>query len=73
METHDLLMETWGILQEYIPAKERQLAADQLISHLHDTGTSEEDLILLRGEDKSIDHALDFLGIQEEPIEDWDE
>jgi hypothetical protein len=38
----DTLIETYTILKEYIPAKERQAAADNLVSMLVDTLSDKE-------------------------------
>ena len=39
----DVLTETYLIMKEYVPAKDRQAAADQLIGNLVDMGIADPD------------------------------
>ena len=60
----DVLAETFAILKQYIPSKDRQEAADNLISVLVDV-LSDEDLKALADSDSTLaraikDYASDF-------------
>lgn len=54
----DALVETYTILKEYVPAKERQTAADALMSVMVDM-LSDQELQELAGVDKYLRNSLD--------------
>jgi hypothetical protein len=43
-DTSELLVKFWQTVKEYIPAKDRQIAADHVINDLVDLGISDDDL-----------------------------
>ena len=70
------LGEIWSTLKEYIPTKDRQTAADQLVSILIDLGVSEEGLQKIAEEDKVIGQSVKDALPEEELVDDediWDQ
>ena len=69
----DTLVETYTILKEYVPTKERQAAADALMSVMVDM-LSDEELKELAGVDKYLKNSYDEYGQDgdEDDIEDYD-
>jgi len=68
--------EIWSTLKEYIPTKDRQTASDHLVSILIDIGVSEEGLIKLAEEDKTIGQSVRDALPEEELVDDediWDQ
>ena len=62
-----MFAEFWNIVKEYVPAKERQTAADHSIGILIDAGASDEVLYALKGCDKNMAQAvMDQLGEEED-------
>jgi len=53
----DALIDTYSIMKEYVPSKDRQAAADHVFSILNDSGVSEEDLKQLAGTDSYLKRA----------------
>ena len=43
-DTSELLVQFWQTVKEYIPAKDRQIAADHAINELVDLGITDNDL-----------------------------
>ena len=43
-DTSELLVKFWQIVKEYVPAKDRQLAADHVVNELIDLGITDHDL-----------------------------
>ena len=62
----DLFADFWNTVKEYVPAKERQTAADHIVSNLIDNGADDNILFALRGCDKHMKDA------GEEQLEDTD-
>ena len=54
----EMFAEFWNIVKEYVPAKERQTAADHSISILIDAGASDDILYALKGCDKNMAQAV---------------
>lgn len=71
----EIFVDFWTTLKEYIPTKDRQTAADHVVSMLSDSGVSDEVLLALKGTDKFMKNAvIEFGGEPEdEEYEDWDE
>jgi hypothetical protein len=67
----EVLIETYITLKEYIPAKERQAAADNLVSMLVDN-LSDKELREFGGSDSYTKRALDEY-LQDEDLEDESE
>tara|TARA_B100000989_G_scaffold249329_1_gene196909 strand:- start:402 stop:629 length:228 start_codon:yes stop_codon:yes gene_type:complete len=70
------LGEIWSTLKEYIPTKDRQTAADHLVSILIDLGVSEEGLQKIAEEDKVIGQSVKDALPEEELVDDediWDQ
>lgn len=70
------LGEIWSTLKEYISAKDRQTAADHLVSILIDLGVSEEGLQKIAEEDKIISQSVRDALPEEELVDDediWDQ
>lgn len=67
----DLFADFWNTVKEYVPAKERQTAADHVISVLVDAGASDTIMYALRDCDKNMKEAVqDQI---DEPENDWDD
>jgi hypothetical protein len=71
----EIFVEFWTTLKEYIPAKDRQTAADHAVNLLSDSGVSDDVLNALKGTDKYMKNAvIDVIGEDDEDeYEDWDE
>lgn len=66
----DVLGETWLTLKEYIQPKDRQAAADHLVSVIADHSITENELKAVGGTDSYLKHAvIEYLG--EDEIEDY--
>lgn len=57
MIEHDTAYQIWAVCKEYIPSKDREAAADQLVSMLIDLGLDEEILVDICGHDKWLKQA----------------
>jgi len=69
----DILSEMWLTTKEYIPSKDRQAAADHVISLVADLGVSESGLKQLGGTDSYLSHAVkEYLYEDEDEDEDVD-
>ena len=67
----ELFADFWNTVKEYVPAKDRQTAADHIVSVLVDSGVSDSTLYALRDCDKNMKAAVqDQL---EELDSDWDD
>ena len=71
-DTSDLLVQFWQTIKEYIPAKDRQMAADHVINELVDLGISDNDLHAL-AVDRVMENAIAEHIELEESDEDFDE
>jgi hypothetical protein len=71
-DTSDLLVQFWQTIKEYIPAKDRQMAADHVINELVDLGISDSDLNAL-AVDRVMENAISEHIEIEESDEDFDE
>ena len=72
----DSIIEIWNTLKEYISTKDRQTAADHLVSILTDLGVSEDALAKLGEEDKYIEQSVKDALPEEELVDDediWDQ
>lgn len=71
----DILSEMWLTVKEYVPQKDRQAAADHLVSVVADHNILERDLIAVGGTDSYLKRAVEeYLGEEvEEPDYDEDE
>lgn len=70
----ELLVEFWETVKEYIPAKDKQTAADHIIINLVDIGIGDEELKELRGLDTFMEHATEeHLEEEFEEELEWDE
>lgn len=72
----EIFADFWTTLKEYIPAKDRQTAADHAVNILSDSGASDDVLQALRGTDKYMRNAVnEFVGEEDEDegLYDWDE
>ena len=63
----DLLVESWKVLQEYIPEKDRHRAGEQWIQILQDVGVSEETLDALKDADDIMEDICAGV-VDEEPL-----
>jgi len=69
----DILGEVWTTTKEYIPAKDRQAAADHVVAVIADGEISEDDLKQFGGADQYVGRAVyEYLGEEEDPDEDID-
>ena len=72
----DSIIEIWNTLKEYISTKDRQTAADHLVSILIDLGVSEEAITKLGEEDKYVEQSVKDALPEEELVDDediWDQ
>lgn len=72
MSDSELLVAFWQTVKEYIPAKDRQSAADHVINELVDLGIDDRDL-----EDLAVDKAMltaikEHIQVKDEEDEDED-
>tara|TARA_B100001057_G_scaffold487173_1_gene569468 strand:+ start:1056 stop:1295 length:240 start_codon:yes stop_codon:yes gene_type:complete len=65
----DMFADFWNIVKEYVPAKDRQPAADHVVSILVDGGAEESLLYALRDCDK---YMLEAVNEQLGESEDYD-
>ena len=75
MSDIESVREIWGVLKEYIPAKEKQEAADHLISLLVDMDFPDSDFQSLVRSDRHLEEAAqEYLDEDDddEEIEEWD-
>ena len=68
----DSIIEIWNTLKEYISTKDRQTAADHLVSILIDLGVSEEAITKLGEEDKYVEQSVKDALPEEELVDDED-
>ena len=69
----DILGEVWTTCKEYIATKDRQAAADHLVSIIAESQISEHDLKIFGGTDSYLGRAVhEYLGEEEDPDEDFD-
>jgi hypothetical protein len=71
-DTSELLVQFWQTIKEYIPVKDRQLAADHVVNELVDIGITDSDLHEL-AVDRSMMNAISEHVEVEESDEDMDE
>jgi hypothetical protein len=72
-DTSELLVQFWQTVKEYIPVKDRQVAADHVINELVDLGITDHDLQEL-AVDRIMHTAIaEHLDIQDADDEDSDE
>ena len=71
-DTSDLLVQFWQTVKEYIPQKDRQMAADHVINELVDLGITDSDLHAL-AVDRIMENAIAEHIEIEESDEDFDE
>jgi len=72
----DSIIEIWNTLKEYISTKDRQTAADHLVSILVDLGVSEDAIAKLGEEDKYVEQSVKDALPEEELVDDediWDQ
>jgi hypothetical protein len=72
----DSIIEIWNTLKEYISTKDRQTAADHLVSILVDLGVSEDAIAKLGQEDKYVEQSVKDALPEEELVDDediWDQ
>ena len=70
----DLLSEMWLTCREYINPKDKQAAADHVISVVADHSITERDLKAFGGTDSYLKRAVqEYLGEEDEPDYDDDE
>ena len=68
----DLFADFWNTIKEYVPAKEKQTAADHVVSVLIDNGVSDSALYALRDCDKFMKAAV-MDQLDEPELDDWDD
>ena len=71
-DTSELLVQFWQTVKEYIPQKDRQMAADHVINELVDLGITDSDLHAL-AVDRIMENAIAEHIEIEESDEDFDE
>lgn len=68
----ELFADFWNTVKEYVPAKERQTAADHIVSVLVDSGVSDSTLYALRDCDKNMKAAVQDQ-LEDIDTDDWDD
>jgi hypothetical protein len=68
-----LIMEMWDLFREYIPEKNREMAANQYVDFLLGKDISVEDLSAYTGYDPHLDDAIKAVTDEEESFEDEDD
>lgn len=72
-DTSDLLVQFWQTVKEYIPAKDRQIAADHVINELVDLGITDSDLQHLAIDRIMMTAISEHLDLEENEDEEFDE
>lgn len=67
-ESYELVASSWEILKDYIPAKDRQAAAEHIMNSVSEFGLSDKEIIQLADHDHYLSDAWDT--IKEENGED---
>jgi len=65
-----LIMELWDLFREYIPEKNREMAANQYVDFLLGKDVSVEDLTAYTGYDPHLDDAIKSVQTEEEGYDD---
>jgi len=75
MDADILAPELWETVKQYIPAKDKQTAADHVVTNLIDLGADDEVLKELQGLDINMKNAVAEHLDEDDPDqdEDWDE
>lgn len=68
----ELFADFWNTVKEYVPAKERQTAADHIVSVLVDSGASDNIMYVLRDCDKNMKTAVQDQ-LEDIDADDWDD
>jgi len=68
-----LIMEMWDLFREYIPEKNREMAANQYVDFLLGKDIAVEDLSVYTGYDPHLDDAIKAVTDEEESFEDEDD
>lgn len=69
----DVLSDLWMTTKEYIAQKDRQAAADHVVSVVADSGISDEDLKTFGGTDSYLGRAVQELVGEEEVYDEEDD
>jgi len=70
----DILSEMWTTCKEYIAPKDRQAAADHVISVVADHNITEDDLRAIGGTDSYLKRAVqEYMGEDEEDEDPYDD
>ena len=67
-DTSELLVQFWQTVREYIPVKDRQIAADHVINELVDLGITDNDL-----QELAIDRIMQAAIAEHVDLEESDE
>lgn len=65
-----LIMEMWDLFREYIPEKNREMAANQYVDFLLGKEISVEDLSAYTGYDPHLDDAIKAVQVEEESYDE---
>lgn len=68
-----LIMELWDLFREYIPEKNREMAANQYVDFLLGKDISVEDLSAYTGYDPHLDDAIKAVQVEEESYDDGED
>ena len=69
----DVLTETYLIMKEYVPSKDRQTAADQLVGNLVDMGIADPEFIKFCATDSYLKRAAEDYLDEDDSDDDMDE
>ncbi len=68
----DIIVETWSVLKEYIPEKDREKAGEHWVSRLQENGADRELLDALSEADDVLEQAIGEV-LEEEDYEEEDD
>jgi hypothetical protein len=74
----DVLVESYSVLKEYVPSRDRQAAADHLVGNIIDIGLSDSDLKKFAATDAYLRRAMedyldDFDDSDDDDYDDYDD
>lgn len=70
----EILLEVYSVMKEYVPAKDRQAAADHMVSTVCDFDVTDNDIKALAGADSYMKRAIEeYVGEEVESDDEEDE
>ena len=68
-----MLIDVWGLMKSYVPAKDRSVVAEKFADIAMDNGVEDEELKELIGHDDELDEAIRYNLDIEEDEEDYED